>query len=54
MPERTRFRCNNCGHRFEEEALTKEERREAERERLPVYSIQCPQCRRADIRNGWD
>lgn len=54
MPERKRFRCNNCGHRFEEETLTEDERHEAERKRMIVYNIQCPQCCRTDIRNGWE
>jgi hypothetical protein len=31
MSERQRFYCMNCGHRFEAEALTTEERRDAQR-----------------------
>ncbi|PWE52123.1 zinc ribbon domain-containing protein [Metarhizobium album] len=53
MTERKRFQCLNCGHRFETEVLTPEERREAKREDRPVYGIACPKCHRTDIRSGW-
>ena len=36
MPERIRFRCNNCGHRFEAEVLDEDERRQARRENRPT------------------
>ena len=54
MPERARFRCINCGHRFEAEVLTDAEKREARREDRPTSAVQCPQCRRVDIRPGWE
>lgn len=54
MPEIKRFRCNNCGERFQTEVLTKDETLEAERKNQPVYSLQCPACNRTDIRNGWE
>lgn len=50
----TRYRCMNCGKRFEIEVLTKEERREAERRQEPVYQIGCPDCRRTNVREGWE
>jgi len=54
MPENARFRCNNCGKRFETQILTKEEARDLERKGRPVYAIQCPECHRTDIRDGWE
>lgn len=54
MPERKRYRCLNCGNRFEEEVLSPEERRIAEREHRPLSSISCPDCHRQDLRAGWD
>jgi rubredoxin len=54
MTERARFRCNNCGHRFDAEVLTLDEKREYERERRPSSPIRCPVCQRTDIRRGWD
>lgn len=54
MPVQSRYRCKNCGHRFEVSILTDDERREAERERRPLYAIGCPMCRRQDVRPGWE
>lgn len=54
MPERARFRCNNCGHRFETAVLSKNEQREARRDNRPTKAVHCPECRRTDIRMGWD
>lgn len=54
MADTVRFRCKSCGNRFEAEVLDEDEEREAERQRRPTYTIQCPQCRRTDIRRGWD
>ena len=54
MPELVRFRCLNCGHRFEEEVLTEEERREADRENQHTTPVHCPECNRTDIRRGWE
>lgn len=49
-----RFRCLNCGHRFEEQVLDEDERREAKRKDEPVSRVQCPECRRTDISRGWN
>lgn len=54
MPVQVRYRCNNCGHRFEIDVLTSEERREAERRNERVYAIGCPKCGRQDLRKGWE
>lgn len=54
MPERIRFRCNNCGYRFETQVLDEDERREARRENRPTNVVHCPQCQRTDIRRGWE
>jgi rubredoxin len=54
MTDIVRFRCNNCGHRFEAEVLDKNEQEEAQRKRRPTSPVQCPECKRTDIRNGWD
>lgn len=54
MPEHIRFRCNNCGHRFETEVLDEQERREARHENQPTNAVHCLQCQRTDIRRGWD
>lgn len=54
MPIPSPYRCNNCGERFTIDILTPEERRDAERERRPIYSVACPKCRRQDVRKGWE
>lgn len=54
MPEYVRFRCNNCGHRFEKEVLIEEERRKARFENRPTSPVHCPECNRTDIRRGWE
>jgi len=54
MTERARLRCLNCGHRFEQDVLTQEERQQARREDRPTSPIACPMCRRTDTRRGWD
>lgn len=53
MTERVRFRCNNCGHRFESEVLDEDRRHEARRENRPTNAVHCPECNRTDIRRGW-
>jgi rubredoxin len=53
MAEKQRFQCNNCGHRFEVEVLSEDEKREAKRERRPVSTVACPECHRTDLRRGW-
>ena len=54
MPEIIRYRCLNCGHRFEEETLTREEDRELRRDGKRTYPIHCPRCNRTDCRRGWE
>lgn len=54
MGEQRRYRCLNCGHRFEVLVLTNDEREEAQRERRPLSAITCPECHRSDYRPGWE
>ena len=54
MPVRLRYRCNNCGYRFEESVLTPDEQREVVLERRPTSRIACPECHRTDVRKGWE
>lgn len=54
MSEIKKFRCNNCGHRFEEEVLNSKERHEAILEDVVFTKIHCPKCNRLDIRSGWE
>lgn len=54
MTEVIRFRCLNCGRRFDAEVLDERERETARRERRPTSPLQCPECRRTDLRRGWD
>lgn len=54
MTDRVRFRCNNCGHRFEVEVLDESERHKARQEHQPISTVNCPQCHRTDIRRGWE
>jgi DNA-directed RNA polymerase subunit RPC12/RpoP len=54
MTERIKYRCNNCGHRFEAETLTVEEKRRANEDNRDTYPIACPECLRANVRRGWD
>lgn len=49
-----RFRCLNCGHRFECDVLTKEEISQRQNNNLRSYPIHCPECGRTDIRDGWE
>jgi DNA-directed RNA polymerase subunit RPC12/RpoP len=53
MPVRIRYRCGNCGERFEVEVLTPDEVREARRRDQPTRDVQCPKCRRTDVEKGW-
>lgn len=46
MTVRTRFRCLNCGERFEIEELTPDEVREARHRGRPISNACCPSCRR--------
>lgn len=54
MTRHVRFRCRNCGHRFEAEVLDEDEQREARRKGEPTSPIHCPACKRTDIRDGWE
>lgn len=54
MTIKVRYRCNNCGHRFEAEILDEREKEEARRKNQPTYKIQCPTCKRTDVRQGWE
>lgn len=54
MSERRRYRCLSCGHRFEADVLTSEEKREAQRQDRRLYPLGCPDCQRTDVRLGWD
>jgi DNA-directed RNA polymerase subunit RPC12/RpoP len=54
MADKVRFRCLNCGNRFEVEVLTEDEKREARRRNQPTREVRCPHCNRADIRRGWE
>ncbi|HAW49308.1 MAG TPA: zinc ribbon domain-containing protein [Roseovarius sp.] len=54
MPKPVRFRCNNCGHRFETHVLDEDEQRETRRKDHPITTVHCPECHRTDIRHGWE
>lgn len=54
MPEKRRYRCQNCGRRFETEVLTPEERRQAELDRVLLSNVACPDCHRTAVRPGWE
>jgi len=54
MSETKRFRCLNCGKRFETEVLSAREVEEARRERRLTSAIHCPVCNRTNIRDGWE
>jgi transposase-like protein len=54
MTQKQRYRCLNCGEKFEIEVLTDSERRDAKKRNIPVYAIACPKCRRTDVSKGWN
>lgn len=54
MPMSTRYRCLNCGHRFETTILAPDEVKEARRKDEPLGQVHCARCHRLDIRKGWD
>ena len=54
MSNMVRYRCNNCGHRFEIEVLNEREVEKAKRENRPLQRISCPKCGRTDYREGWE
>lgn len=45
-----RYRCLNCGHRFEADVL---EEGEAEAKKIRTQPVRCPECKRTDLRDGW-
>jgi transposase-like protein len=53
MSNLVRYRCRNCGERFEIQILTAEEVREADRRGQRVSNAHCPRCRRTDLEKGW-
>lgn len=53
MPEKKRFQCLNCGHRFEADVLTREEKEERRRRDRHFATLDCPNCGRTDIRSEW-
>jgi DNA-directed RNA polymerase subunit RPC12/RpoP len=55
MARKQKYRCLNCGERFELDVYSPEEQRE-ERRRREIYfdPIRCPACKRIDFREGWD
>ena len=54
MPMPMRYRCLNCGERFETSILTADEVRDAKRMDQPLGQVHCPRCNRLEIRKGWD
>lgn len=54
MPDTKKYRCLNCGHRFEVDVLTRDERRELEEKNEPIYAISCPECSHTNYREGWE
>lgn len=53
-----RYRCLNCGKKWEKNILTADEVREAQRKGQPVYPVpsplHCPECGRNTVQEGWD
>jgi DNA-directed RNA polymerase subunit RPC12/RpoP len=39
-----KFKCSDCGYRFDQPILTDREKEEAKRDRKPVVGVQCPKC----------
>jgi hypothetical protein len=44
MTKVVRYRCKNCGNRFETPVLTEREVQEAIKEKRPHFPICCPKC----------
>ena len=53
MTEIIRFRCRNCGHRFETKVLDENEQRDARRTNQPTSPVCCPECMHTDLLRGW-
>ena len=49
MPVMTDYHCNNCGHNFSLEILTKDEAQKARDKGEPLSGIHCPKCHRTDL-----
>lgn len=45
MTELVKFRCNDCGYRFEVPILTDKEKQEVTQDNRPVFNIQCLRCK---------
>jgi len=54
MTKLVRYRCKNCGKRFEIEILEEHEVRQRQRDNQPIFKIKCPDCSRTDVRKGWE
>lgn len=52
MPQLRKFRCRNCGERFQVEVLNPAEQRRSQNEGRPASAVACPKCGRTDIRPG--
>lgn len=50
MSELIRFRCNQCGHRFESVVLSNGELREAQKLLRPTTKVRCSKCGGVNIR----
>lgn len=49
MTERARFHCLNCGHEFDNEVLTEDEKLEYRRGLRRGGPVHCPRCNRTDV-----
>jgi DNA-directed RNA polymerase subunit RPC12/RpoP len=54
MSNSIKYRCLNCGDRFEAETLSQEERRDFDRKNRLYGPVRCPKCSRSDVRCGWE
>lgn len=52
MAKKVRFRCRDCGERFEEVVLGEEDQREAARDRRPTRPVHCPRCRSHNLQRA--
>lgn len=49
-----RYRCKNCGKRFETHILEPHEKEDYRRKGIPTGPVHCPRCNRTDLRKGWE
>jgi transposase-like protein len=54
VPIIKRYRCKNCGYRFENDWYPPDERPQAQRQGIRFGKLHCPECNRTDIREGWE